>query len=185
MKYNKKASTLLLALTLAAAQPGHATNGMNMEGYGPIALGVGGAAMAYDNGTAAVINNPATLGLAPQGSRLDLALGLLGPNVKSSQGGTSWTSDADAFYMPAFGWNKKHGRLSYGIATFAQGGMGTEFDQGPGSVMAANLMSSGNTATGAGSPSAATIATAAQLQERTQIGVGRLMAPSPTRSTTS
>ncbi len=177
MKYKKKASTLLLAMTLVAAQPGHATNGMNMEGYGPIAMGVGGAAMAYDNGTAAVINNPATLGLAPQGSRLDLALGLLGPDVKSSQGGMSWTSDADAFYMPAFGWSKKRGRLSYGIATFAQGGMGTEFDQGPGSVMAANLMASGNTATGAGSPSAATITTAAQLQERTEIGVGRLMAP--------
>ena len=36
---------------------------MNMEGYGPIATGMGGASMAYDNGTAAVINNPATLGL--------------------------------------------------------------------------------------------------------------------------
>jgi long-chain fatty acid transport protein len=33
---------------------------MNMEGYGPIACGMGGACMAFDNGTAAVMNNPAT-----------------------------------------------------------------------------------------------------------------------------
>ena len=36
-----------------------ATNGMNMEGYGPIATGMGGASYAYDNGTAAMMNNPA------------------------------------------------------------------------------------------------------------------------------
>ena len=41
----------------------YATNGMNLEGYGPIATAMGGASMAYDNGTAAVINNPATLAL--------------------------------------------------------------------------------------------------------------------------
>ena len=34
-----------------------ATNGMNMEGYGPIALGMGGASMAYENGSAATMNN--------------------------------------------------------------------------------------------------------------------------------
>jgi long-chain fatty acid transport protein len=33
-----------------------ATNGMLMEGYGPIAAGMGGASMAYDNGTAAMAN---------------------------------------------------------------------------------------------------------------------------------
>ena len=155
----------------------HATNGMNMEAYGPIAMGMGGASMAYDNGTAAVINNPATLGLAGDGARLDIALGFLGPNVKSSLGNDKWPSEADAFYMPAFGWSKKQGRFSYGIASFAQGGMGTEYDQGPGAVMAANLMRSGITATGAGAPASSTIAATAALQERTQIGVGRLMAP--------
>ncbi len=61
-----------------------ATNGMNMEGYGPIATGMGGASFAYDNGTAAVMNNPATLGLMGKGSRLDVALGFLGPDVTST-----------------------------------------------------------------------------------------------------
>jgi hypothetical protein len=42
----------------------YATNGMNLEGYG-LRYGMGGASMAYDNGTAAMMNNPATLGLMP------------------------------------------------------------------------------------------------------------------------
>ena len=52
-----------IAATLAAmglVMPGlsHATNGMLMEAYGPVAAGLGGAALAYDNGGAAMANNP-------------------------------------------------------------------------------------------------------------------------------
>jgi long-chain fatty acid transport protein len=105
-----------------------ATNGMNLEGYGPIALGMGGASMAYDNGTAAVMNNPATLGLMAQGHRLDVALGFLGPDVTASmEGQPDAKSSADAFYMPAIGWVMKQNQLSFGVGVFAQGGMGTEY----------------------------------------------------------
>jgi long-chain fatty acid transport protein len=104
-----------------------ATNGMNLEGYGPIATGMGGASMAYDNGTAAMMNNPATLGLMPEGNRLDVALGYLGPHIKASAGGQEAKSSADAFYMPAIGWVQKSGQMSYGVGVFAQGGMGTEY----------------------------------------------------------
>src|SRR5450759_4773057 len=93
-----------------------ATNGMNMEGYGPIATGMGGASMAYDNGTAAVMNNPATLGLMPDGNRLDVALGYLGPNVTASAPGASDAkSSANAFFMPAIGWVAKSGPYAYGV----------------------------------------------------------------------
>ena len=71
-------------VSIVASTTAYATNGMNMEGYGPIATGMGGASMAYDNGTAALMNNPATLGLMPQGNRLDVAVGFLGPNVKAT-----------------------------------------------------------------------------------------------------
>jgi long-chain fatty acid transport protein len=71
-------------IMLSVAPSTLATNGMNLEGYGPIANGMGGAAFAYDNGTAAVINNPATLSLMRQGWRLDLALGMLGPDVNAT-----------------------------------------------------------------------------------------------------
>ena len=132
-----------------------ATNGMNLEGYGPIATGMGGASMAYDNGTAALMNNPATLGLMSPGNRLDVALGYLGPHVKAEVegAGLSATSSADAFYMPAIGWVKKTGKIAFGVGMFAQGGMGTEFDA--------------NSFLAAGSGE----------KVRSELGVGRLLIP--------
>ena len=136
---------LLIALSaIGFAGSALATNGMNLEGYGPIAAGMGGASMAYDNGTAAVANNPATLGLMEQGSRLDLAIGMLGPDVNNGP----MKSGGDAYFMPAVGWAKKNNGLTYGVAMFAQGGMGTEY------VMGID-----------GSP------------ERSELGVGRLIFP--------
>ncbi len=107
----------------------YATNGMNMEGYGPIATGMGGASMAYDNGAAAMMNNPATIGLMPQGDRLDISFGFLGPHVKSTNDATgeSATSSGNAYYMPAIGWVWKKDQFSSGLGMFAQGGMGSEY----------------------------------------------------------
>lgn len=125
---------LLFLLCLGSASvlissPLYATNGMDLEGYGPIATGMGGASMAYDNGTAAVMNNPATLGLMPEGNRLDVALGYLGPHVKAEMSGMpAAKSSADAFFMPAIGWARKSGAITYGAGVFSQGGMGTEYD---------------------------------------------------------
>src|SRR5512145_317330 len=100
-----KTVVAVLLCFLAASTSVYATNGMNLEGYGPIATGMGGASMAYDNGTAAMMNNPATLGLMPAGNRLDVALGYLGPHIKASApGAPDATSSADAFFMPAIGW---------------------------------------------------------------------------------
>ncbi|HEX8961888.1 MAG TPA: hypothetical protein VF801_02705, partial [Rhodocyclaceae bacterium] len=61
-----------------AAAPAFATNGMDLEGYGPVASAMGGASFAYDNGAGAMMNNPATLGLMPEGSGIGVALGYLG-----------------------------------------------------------------------------------------------------------
>jgi long-chain fatty acid transport protein len=125
MQLNKLAATLA-AVGLAAPGLAMATNGMIMEGYGPVAAGMGGASMAYDNGTAAMANNPATLGLMASGSRADLMIGFVGPDVKTPMG----TSEADAFYMPAIGYAKKQGNLAYGVGIYGQGGMGTEYANG-------------------------------------------------------
>ncbi|MBI3431727.1 MAG: outer membrane protein transport protein [Hydrogenophilales bacterium] len=127
MQHNKLAATLA-AVGLAVPGLAMATNGMLMEGYGPIAAGMGGASMAYDNGTAAMANNPATLGLMADGSRVDVMLGFVGPDVKTSMG--IGKSKADAFYMPAFGYAKKQGKLTYGAGIYGQGGMGTEYASG-------------------------------------------------------
>ena len=75
MIYKKIAA--LLAISGIAA-PAFATNGMDLEGYGAVATAMGGASMAYENGAGAMMNNPATLGLMPQGSGIGIALGFLG-----------------------------------------------------------------------------------------------------------
>ena len=154
-----KVKQTLLAASIAAvvATPitGFATNGMNLEGYGPIATGMGGASMAYDNGVAAVMNNPATLGLMDDGSsRLDIAIGNLGPDITTSHSvyGDA-PSTADSFYMPAIGYAKRNGSITYGVGMSAQGGMGTEY--------ANTTFMAGGAAEGV----------------RSEVGVGRLIAP--------
>lgn len=126
MKNSKRLLAVAVAAACSAPMAAFATNGMLMEGYGPIATGMGGASMAYDNGTAALMNNPATLGLMADGSRLDLAVGHLAPSVTLEMMGT-YKSKADSFLMPAFGWVKKDGAMAYGVGVFAQGGMGVDF----------------------------------------------------------
>jgi long-chain fatty acid transport protein len=124
----KKIAALLSVAGVAV--PAFATNGMNLEGYGAVATAMGGASMAYDNGAGAMMNNPATLGLMGQGSALGVALGFLGPDVKSSVPayGMNADSSANAFYMPAIGYLMKTGKFTFGAGVYSQGGMGTEYD---------------------------------------------------------
>lgn len=152
MTHKKIAAMLAIA---GITSPAFATNGMNMEGYGPIATGMGGASMAYDNGAAAIVNNPATLGLMASGTnRIDIAVGGLHPDVTARMAGMpDAKSGGDAYYMPALGWVAKTGKFSYGVGVFSQGGMGTEYAAG-------TFMS-------AGSPG----------DTRSELGVGRLIAP--------
>lgn len=155
MTFRKNLVSMAVAVGIAVPGLALATNGMNLEAYGPIAGGMGGASMAYDNGTAAMMNNPATLGLmAPGSKRLDAALGFLGPDVTASMPGmASAKSKADAFFMPAVGWAAKGSSLTYGVGVFAQGGMGTEYAKDSFLTAGSNEL------------------------VRSEVGVGRLMIP--------
>lgn len=144
--YRKLGALALFGWALNA----QATNGMNLEGYGPLGMSMGGASMAYDSGLAAMMNNPATLALTTQGTQMALALHHLGPDV-SVQGLAD--SGGDSYFMPALGWGRKDGRLSYGVGMFAQGGMGTEY----------------------GSASPFSMGTGQDV--RSELGVGRLIFP--------
>jgi long-chain fatty acid transport protein len=157
----KKIAALIAIAGLSA--PAFATNGMNMEGYGPVATGMGGASFAYDGGTAGMINNPATLGFMKSGtSRLDVAVGGLHPNVNSSLGGAKAGSDGDAYFMPAIGYVRKDGKLAWGAGMMAQGGMGTEYGKN-------SFMSGYNSVAG--------VQGASGLENRSELGLGRLMFP--------
>jgi long-chain fatty acid transport protein len=154
-----RTSTRILKLTplaalCAASLPALATNGMNMEGYGPISSAMGGASQAIEHGTAAMAQNPATLALMTPGARLDVALGVLGPKVASTmEGMPTADSGGTSYIMPAFGYARRQGALTYGLGIFAQGGMGTEY--GADTFLAA----------GSGAP------------VRSELGVGRLLLP--------
>ncbi|MDO9011277.1 MAG: outer membrane protein transport protein [Gallionella sp.] len=154
MKMNKLVVSMFAAGVMASPLA-QATNGMLMEGYGPISTGMGGASMAFDNGAAAMANNPATLGLMEDGtSRLDVAIGGLHPSVTSKMAGMpDANSGGKSYFMPAGGWVKKDGPLAYGIGVFAQGGMGTEY--------------TANDWVGAGSGK----------PSRSEVGVGNLIVP--------
>lgn len=158
--------TLLVLFVLTFAGEAEATNGMNLEGYGPVAVGMGGASFAYMNGTAAMMNNPATLSLIPSGIMLDLAFGNLGPDVAAivttPMGSMTAESEATAFYMPAFGLFVRKENYGFGIGVFSQGGMGTEY--GADSWLADPSMGA-NTALTEG------------LVNRSEVGVGRVIAP--------
>ncbi len=159
---------VVVVLSLVLMPSAYATNGMNLEGYGPIATGMGGASMAYDNGVAAVMNNPATLGLMPEGDRLDVALGMLGPNITAKMTGMpDAKSSADAFFMPAMGWVRKTGQISYGLGMFAQGGMGTEYE--------ATSFMSGFQSMAFGTTTANQ--NSANLPVRSEVSMGRLLVP--------
>ena len=162
----KKIAALLSAAGIVS--PAFATNGMNMEGYGPVATGMGGASFAYDNGTAGLINNPATLGLMTAGSsRLDIAIGGLHPDVTSKMAGLPDAhSGGDAYYMPALGYVRKDGKFGYGVGVMAQGGMGTEYGT--------NTFLSGNP----GIPSMmGNMRAPTGEANRSELGLGRVMFP--------
>jgi long-chain fatty acid transport protein len=210
MKNNKRLLALAVSAALAAPMAAHATNGMNLEGYGPIAMGMGGASMAYDNGSAAMMNNPATLGLMDEGNRLDVAVGFLNPTVTTEMGATDWDSSATSFMMPALGWAKKSGKMTYGVGMFSQGGMGAEYSDttSPGGSFSAGWMTysspsysaidmstyspcdvvsvmAGTTCDGGAASNTALANSglydgamaAVGLEERSEVGVGRLLFP--------
>jgi long-chain fatty acid transport protein len=130
MKASRKLFLLTPLCALLAAGSAHATNGMLMEGYGPISTGMGGASQAIDHGNAGMAQNPATLGMMEDGTaRLDVAFGILGPDVSSTMTGMPTAkSGGTSYLMPAFGYTRRSGALTYGLGMFAQGGMGTEYD---------------------------------------------------------
>lgn len=166
----KKIAALLSVAGVAV--PAFATNGMNMEGYGPVATGMGGASFAYDNGTAGLINNPATLSLMTSGtSRVDVAVGGLHPNVTTKMSGMpNADSDGTAYYMPALGFVRKDGKLGYGVGVMAQGGMGTEYGTSSflSNYQSAAYLLSGGVGGAQG---------ASGKENRSELGIGRVMFP--------
>ena len=124
----KTACSAVTLLVLIGATPAFATNGMNLEGYGPKSMAMGGTGSAYDTGNSAVMNNPATLGYMKEGTS-EISFGIRGlhPDISIENGPNADKSDATAFYMPSMSYMRRDGKVTWGVAMLAQGGMGTDY----------------------------------------------------------
>nr|CRH05118.1 Membrane protein involved in aromatic hydrocarbon degradation [Candidatus Magnetococcus massalia] len=163
----------MAALFTMAHSTAHATNGMNLEGYGARSHAMGGAAMGFDTGNSNMMNNPAAASLSKSNQRIGVGLRMLGPDVAAEStaapAAANAGSDGDAYYMPSFSYMRKSGKFDYGLGVFAQGGMGTEYKAG--STLFAGGLSYNLT-------TAATAATALSgLENRSELSVGRAMLP--------
>ncbi|WP_449257676.1 OmpP1/FadL family transporter [Chlorobium limicola] len=158
--------SVLLAVLSAAPAAAFATNGMNLEGYGAKSHALGGTSMAYDTGNSAVMNNPATLGMMEDGSS-EIGIGIRGlhPDVNLEYGGMRAESKGDTYYMPSLSYMRRDGKISWGVAMLAQGGMGTEYGKNN------SLFSYGNSMMGA------SMVSMSGQELRSEVGVGRLMFP--------
>lgn len=124
----KTACSAVALLVLIGATPALATNGMNLEGYGSKSMAMGGTGSAYDTGNSASMNNPATLGFMKEGTS-EIGFGIRGlhPDISLENGGNSDNSDATSFFMPSMSYMRRDGRITWGVAMLAQGGMGTDY----------------------------------------------------------
>lgn len=115
-------------LTLAAALPALATNGMNLLGYGAESALMAGGRL-FSQGPAALMGNPALLAEVEQ-PVLAGSLSLLMPQLTYTDAANPGGVDGEpsVFPLPFVGYAKPlGGRLVAGLSAYAQGGMGVDF----------------------------------------------------------
>jgi long-chain fatty acid transport protein len=142
----KKIALFLTAVSVTAASPAYATNGMRMIGFGPTQVGMGGVSAALPLDAASIITNPA--GIGELGTRIDFGASYFKPTVKyqateSAQlppgapaglavlnNGVSFDSARTASPVPAFGLVLPIDQnLTFGIGAYGIAGMGVDYPQ--------------------------------------------------------
>lgn len=126
----------LAVVACAAAWGTHAraTDVFNLEGYGPVSRAMGGTGVAYDVGGAAMMLNPATLGLMTEGRYVDLGLDVVTTDihVKNAATGEVATSgnhgnNNGPYFAPQLSVVYRRANYAFGIGAFAEGGLGAQF----------------------------------------------------------
>lgn len=115
---------------LAGPWPAHATNGLNLIGFGAESIAMGGADVAVARDSAAMNINPAGM-TQIQGGRLDLygaAAFLFGVRHRDAFGNDAAVENTpQAFGNVSYAARAGESGLSYGFGVFAQGGAGYEY----------------------------------------------------------
>lgn len=111
-----------------------ATDVFNLEGFGPVSRAMGGSGVAYNVGPAAMMLNPATLGLMSDGRYVDLGLDIVTTDIKATNTATGETATSGnhgnnngPYFAPEMAFVYRHGRYAFGVGAFAEGGLGTQF----------------------------------------------------------
>lgn len=131
MKKIISAGTILLGGYVCGAQ---ATQVFDLEGFGATSRAMGGTSAAFYTGNAALISNPATLSLAPEGDKLELGLDVVTTDIKArNSNGEVASSDQVShnrgpYFAPQLSYVAElDERWHLGAGLYANGGLGTEF----------------------------------------------------------
>ncbi|MBV8273474.1 MAG: outer membrane protein transport protein [Cupriavidus sp.] len=126
-----------VAVALCAAAcgtPAGATDVFNLEGFGPVSRAMGGTGAAFDIGPAAMMANPATLGLMAEGNHLHLGLDVVTTDIKATNTATGETARSGnhgnnngPYFAPEAAFVYRHDNIALGAGIFAEGGLGTEY----------------------------------------------------------
>ncbi|WP_027855273.1 OmpP1/FadL family transporter [Marinobacterium litorale] len=119
---------------LFISQYAQATEGLRLEGYGPVSRAMGGTAMAQDTGTASIMGNPATMALAPLGKRLSVGADIITAEITNTDLGSGEkvsssheSQNRHPYFAPQIGYTDNRGKWAWGVGAFALGGLGTEY----------------------------------------------------------
>ncbi|WP_243050352.1 outer membrane protein transport protein [Dyella sp. RRB7] len=111
-----------------------ATDAFNLIGHGPVSEAMGGIGVAYDIGPGAMVTNPATLLLMPEGSRFDVGMDIVTADYDIQNRLTGEVADSHTmgrnngpYYAPEIAYVWRQGRYAVGIGAFASDGVGTQF----------------------------------------------------------
>lgn len=141
MKHNLKKTLLAVSVSLVIAPAVYATNGLAPTGVGQIHKAMGGAAVANPENTTSIATNPASVTAIPNG--YDVELELFKPNrtvirkeLPPQMGGipskTYKGDEKSIFFIPGGGYKKSiNNKISIGVSVYGNGGMNTEFKNGP------------------------------------------------------
>nr|AAM77587.1 toluene transport facilitator TodX-like protein [Pseudomonas mendocina] len=128
----KIASVLVLPLSGYAFSV-HATQVFDLEGYGAISRAMGGTSSSYYTGNAALISNPATLSLAPDGSQFELGPDIVSTDieVRDSSGAkvksSTESNNRGPYIGPQLSYVTQLDDWRFGAGLFVSSGLGTEY----------------------------------------------------------
>ncbi|WP_146124182.1 OmpP1/FadL family transporter [Burkholderia multivorans] len=125
---------IFVASLFASITNAYATVGYLLEGAGPVSSAMGGTGVSNDIGSDAMVYNPATLMLMPDGNQFHAGLNVIIPDIKfkylpSSSVAVSGNrgNNNGPFFLPEISYVLRKGDYAFGIGVFPGGGIGTQY----------------------------------------------------------